>query len=236
MLTLDNQLMLWLNYDGGAWQDAFWWGISNKFTWVALYLTLVVLLIGEAWRLGRLNGRQLALLVVCTAVCILLSDQLSSGLIKPLVQRPRPSHQPGLMEALHYVGDYRGGPFGFVSSHAANTVALCTWLGLLLRTRLSRSLMLTFVLWVIFNCYSRIYLGVHYPGDIICGALVGALAGWLTWRLYAALLPRLFPTLYAEAEPTGADAPLLPAFLAKAQCWPALVFGLTLTVIAFLAL
>lgn len=195
----DHSLMLWLNYDGGTLLDAFWYAVSYKFSWVPLYLAVLCVLVrlGKAQAAGisprameqtasatHLAGhpwRNVLWLVLTTALVILLSDQISSGLIKPLVQRPRPSHEPLLMEQLHYVNGYHGGPFGFVSSHAANTLALAVWLSLLLR---QRSLWCALVVFYVANSYSRIYLGVHYPGDILCGSFIGALCGWLGYILY----------------------------------------------------
>ena len=104
-------------------------------------------------------------------------DQISSSLIKPLVARLRPSHTPLVANMLHYVNDYHGGKFGFVSGHATNTVGIAVFLGLIYHSRLIRWSLFFFAL---FMCYSRIYLGVHYPGDIICGALMGALGAWAT--------------------------------------------------------
>ena len=175
--------MLWLNYDGGAWQDAFWYFVSGKFTWVPLYAVLLWLMYRETRRTHQL--RRLWLMLAVTIVVILLADQLSSGLIKPLVERLRPSHQPGIMEQLHYVGDYRGGRYGFVSSHAANTFALAVWACLLLHRR---ALWIVMACFAVLNCYSRIYLGVHYPGDILCGALLGACCGWLGYWGYKKLV------------------------------------------------
>lgn len=176
---LDHSLMLWMNYDGGACLDTFWYFLSNKYTWVPLYLALLGYMGYDASRRG--GWRQFLVLIGITALIILLADQLASGLIKPWVQRPRPSHQEGIMEQLHYVNGYLGGAYGFVSSHAANTVALAYWVSHLYPRR---SVILGMTLFVVLNCYSRIYLGVHYPGDILCGALIGLLAGVVGVKVY----------------------------------------------------
>lgn len=169
--TLDKELMLWMNYDGGAFQDAFWYFISGKFTWIPLYLLLLGLLVRRC-RVPSFQWKPFVAMLIVTALVVVLSDQIASGLLKNWVARPRPS-QPdsGISEMIHIVNGYRGGHFGFVSSHAANTVGIAIWFSLLLRRRW---LTYTLALWVALNCYSRIYLGVHYPGDILGGLAVGA--------------------------------------------------------------
>lgn len=172
----DHELMLLMNGDGGAFWDQLWYIYSGKFTWIPLY----ALLLWQMYRYCKKNTdidfwRHIAVCVFCTVLLIVLADQIASGIIKPLVCRPRPSHEPGLMEMLHYVNDYHGGAYGFVSSHASNSLAIALWLGWLL-FRKQKTLQILLVIWALFNCYSRIYLGVHYPGDILGGLLVGFLS------------------------------------------------------------
>lgn len=181
----DKELMLWMNYDGGAIQDSVWYFLSGKFTWIPLYL----LLLWQLWRhcsipahpatpkANKCFGFQwkpFAMLLVITVLVVVLSDQIASGLFKNWICRPRPSREDsGISQFIHIVNGYRGGHYGFVSSHASNTMGIALWFSLLLRKRWLTWLL---SLWVLLNCYSRIYLGVHYPGDILGGLIVGILS------------------------------------------------------------
>lgn len=174
--TWDHELMLLMNGDGGVFWDQLWYIYSGKFTWIPLYALLLWLMHKYCKKNTDIDfWRHIAVCVFCTVLLIVLADQIASGIIKPLVCRPRPSHEPGLMEMLHYVNDYHGGAYGFVSSHASNSLAIALWLGWLL-FRKQKTLQILLVIWALFNCYSRIYLGVHYPGDILGGLLVGFLS------------------------------------------------------------
>ena len=111
---------------------------------------------------------------------IVLCDQLSSGLIKPLVERLRPSHEPALNGLVHLVNGYTGGRFGFVSSHAANSFGFAMFSALVFRYK---PYSFVIFVWALFNSYSRIYLGVHYPLDVICGAALGVFLALLVYIL-----------------------------------------------------
>lgn len=170
---IDADALLAINGLNDAFQDAFWWMVSAK--WSSALLLLAIL-----WILLHQNRRHALLAVVMIALAVLLADQVSSGLIKHLVERLRPTHDPSLENAVHVINGYRGGMYGFVSSHAANFFAVGTLLTLVLRQRLVAVSLFT---WALLQCYSRMYLGVHYPGDILGGLLVGMLVGWLVWQL-----------------------------------------------------
>lgn len=105
---------------------------------------------------------------------IFLSDKISVYFFKEVFMRLRPCHNPVIANLVHIVNNHCGGQFGFVSSHATNTFALAVFVGLLLKQKVSW-LLPALVLWATIVSYSRIYLGVHYPGDVICGALLGTI-------------------------------------------------------------
>ena len=173
LVDVDKTALLAVNGMYSVFQDAFWWMVSAK--WSSLLLVLALL-----WILMRQNRRHALLVLLMVAVAVLVADQVSSGLIKHLVERLRPTHDPSLENAVHVINGYRGGMYGFVSSHAANFFAVATLVTLIMRRGLVAAALYG---WGLVQCYSRIYLGVHYPGDILGGMIVGLLAGWLVWCL-----------------------------------------------------
>ena len=129
-----------------------------------------MLLVGLiAWKYR--SWKTVLVILVGFGIAVGLSDFVCSGVIKPIVCRLRPTHEPAL-DPLHLVNGYTGGRYGFCSSHAANTMAVGLLFSLLYRNKIATAGLMT---WVAMNCYSRMYLGVHYPSDIIVGLLIGAL-------------------------------------------------------------
>ena len=173
LMDIDAEALLAVNGLHDLFQDAFWWMVSAK--WSSLLLVLSLL-----WILLHKNRRHALLVIAMLAVAVLVADQVSSGLIKHLVERLRPTHDPSLENAVHVINGYRGGLYGFVSSHAANFFAIATLVSFIMRHRL---VAIALYGWALVQCYSRMYLGVHYPGDILGGIVVGLLAGWLVWCL-----------------------------------------------------
>ncbi len=158
-----------------AYFDSFMWLVTKIATWIPMILMLLYLLyFKKGWR-------KTVAVVLAIALVILIADQVSASIIKPLVERARPSHNESLQSTIHIVNGYRGGPFGFVSSHAANCFGIALLLAMIFKNRLFTW---TMVVWATLMCYSRIYLGVHYPGDIVCGAILGFLAAWLVYRIF----------------------------------------------------
>lgn len=166
-----------LNYNGGTAQDFFWNMMSSRAIWAVPAVALI------AYMLCRKDLRSKTVLVVVSlAVVVALSDQTTSSFMKPFFARLRPSHTPGFMQTLHYVGNYRGALYGFASSHASNSFGAVTFVCLWLRNRRLTVALVTLATCV---CYSRIYLGVHFFGDVLVGALIGTAYGWTVYKVVA---------------------------------------------------
>ena len=178
LIHIDTEILLAINGWHAPWADRLMWIISAKATWIPLYALLIGLLV---WRYRKPAPRSMkwlqkvpvcVVLIVVIAAAIGLADFIASGILKEWVARPRPTRVPELEGVLHLVNGYRSGRFGFVSSHAANTMACALLFSLIWRNKIAT---IGLMLWVAMNCYSRMYLGVHYPTDILGGLIVGSL-------------------------------------------------------------
>jgi undecaprenyl-diphosphatase len=178
---LDTDLFLFLNSINSPFWDDVMWIISARLTWVPLYLIIL-------WMFFRLTGRRVILVTLFVIAAITLSDQLSVHAFKEVFLRLRPCHEPSLEGLVHIVRGKCGGQYGFVSSHAANCFNIAVFSLLLLRKRWFTVIIL---LWAALVSYSRVYLGVHYPGDIIGGALLGAGIGFAIYHSYIYILRNL---------------------------------------------
>ena len=180
--TWDRQLFLFLNGLHTEWLDVLMYWITNKYTWFPVYLLLVSIII---WKY-RTRG-----LVMCLGMvlAVAISDQITSGWMKPFFERLRPCHMPSLQSTVHLVSGC-GGKYGFASSHASTTFGLATTVWLMLR-RWSAGWGWAFA-WSATVAYSRVYVGVHYPTDILIGAIIGFLVGWLVYWLYQWIIPKIF--------------------------------------------
>ena len=171
--TIDQQILLAINGFHAAYFDQAMWLVSNRLSWLLILLAFL-------WALRSKGWRHAAVAIAAIALTVLIADQVSSGLIKHAVERLRPTHQPALAGMVHIVNGYTGGKYGFVSSHAANAFGVALIIGLLMR---SQPALWALMGWAVLQCYSRMYLGVHYLGDIIGGMVVGLLAAWLVYGL-----------------------------------------------------
>lgn len=172
---IDTATTLTINKMGTPALDPIVLFLTDATTWIPLYIILFAVMY------LHLGWKRCLIAAIGIVIAIALADQMASGICKPLFQRPRPTNEPSLEGLVRIVNNYRGGPYGFFSSHAANTCALATFLTLTLRQRLTSFVLL---LYCVINCWTRLYLGVHYVSDILVGLAWGALIGWIIYILY----------------------------------------------------
>ncbi|RAV98644.1 phosphatase PAP2 family protein [Pseudochryseolinea flava] len=174
IIELDKKLLLFLNSFHAPWLDPIMLFITHTTTWIPLYLFLVYLI-------SRDYKKEVWIILLGIVLTILLADQITASIMKPYFERWRPSREPTLQGLVHLVDGYVGGKYGFASSHAANTFGTATFFFLLYRH--SKKWIVILFLWAAVMTYTRIYLGVHYPGDILVGGIIGVLSGIAGFRL-----------------------------------------------------
>ncbi len=174
LINQDIQLFLFLNGLHSSYWDNMMLVITNKYTWIPLY-ALILGYIFYRWK-----PKSAVYIVVGFIVLTVLTDQSSVHLFKNVFERLRPSHNPDLEGLIHIPGS-RGGKFGFISSHATNAFGLAVLSALLFKNKGFRFFIF---FWATIISYSRIYVGKHYPGDIICGGLWGSLLGFIVFQFY----------------------------------------------------
>lgn len=180
--SIDSDLFLFLNGLHSDWLDKVMIAITQMWVWAPLYLILIY------WTVKQ-YGKRCWWIFLTIGIVVLCSDQLSAHVCKPLFQRLRPCYNPDLQDLIYLPKGMAGGRYGFVSSHAANTFAVAAFLAAALRKNRN---WIGFVLyfWAFISSYSRIYLGFHYPGDILCGALLGILIGLILWKVFQLIVVR----------------------------------------------
>jgi len=164
---IDVELLIWINHTlKSDWMDGFMLFASGKLTWLPLYALLLFFLY-------KSNPKKIWIHLIVLTCCIALADQIASSLFKPLVERLRPCHNPAVSIKLLLINGECGGLYGFVSSHAANTFAVFFFFYLKGVFENKKVFLYLLFVWAFIVSLSRVYLGVHYPGDVLCGALVG---------------------------------------------------------------
>ena len=172
----DSSILLVVNGMHSSYFDTFMWLCSRKFEWIPFYLSIIYVLF------RNFNWRVVLYSLVAMGVILLLTDAVSSHFIRPVVARLRPSNlENPISEMIHIVDNHRGGRYGFPSSHASNSWGLVFFVGLLLRRRLLTTFL---ACWALLLCYSRLYLGVHYPGDLLAGMMLGAVVASLVYYVF----------------------------------------------------
>lgn len=191
LISFDTTLTLLLNGSESLWLDRFAMLCTKAWVWVPLYIVLI-------YNIITCTKRPTLWYIIAGAVlCVLISDQVSSSIVKPLVCRPRPTHDPAIMHLVDTVNNYRGGHYGFFSSHAANTMSIAVFISMIMR-RHSAAIALFF--WSLLNCWTRLYLGVHYVGDILVGLAFGAAVGITIYWLVRRFVKEPIPTFPVDAS------------------------------------
>lgn len=170
----DRALFLFLNGLNHPALDQLMYLMTGEMFWIPVFAWML-------WMVYKAYGWKIALLsLLGVALTITLGDRISTELFKNVFLRYRPTHNADIGDLVYTVNDYRGGKYGFVSSHATNSAALAVFIYGLVRQKFPRMSIGVFV-WAAIFSYTRIYLGVHYPADILCGALLGACIGYLVY-------------------------------------------------------
>lgn len=181
LLTYDKELFVWLNSLGSTTWDGLWLFITNKLSFIPLYAILLFLVYKKLGLKGTLIS------VLCIAAMITCTDQLAN-LFKHGFERPRPCRVVDFQDTIRFIAE-RCGRYGYFSAHAASSMAAAVFAGLTLLSKY-RYLIFMLLFWAALVGYSRIYVGVHYPGDVLTGMVIGALLGWGFYRLQQYLIKR----------------------------------------------
>jgi undecaprenyl-diphosphatase len=181
-LQSDHDLFLLLNGVHTHWLDVVMYWVTFKFTWIPLYMLLLAVTI-------RTEHKRSIAIIVTVIAAVVLADKITSGLMKPYFMRLRPCHDPSFTGLIHEVGNC-GGLFGFASSHASTSFAVAVTWFLLLREKVRH--MGWLLLWAALYAYSRVYVGVHYPGDILVGALIGSCVGVIFVKLHNTFIKKYY--------------------------------------------
>lgn len=176
IIEIDRHILSWLNGSESIFLDRWMLALTSGWTWIPLYLSLFYLVVKNNETMS-----QILLVVGCVAGCVAFSDGIADLIVKPMVCRWRPSNDPIFKYTVSVVGNMRGSDYGFFSAHACNTFSLALFFCLLVR---SKVLSISLVVWSLINCYTRMYLGLHYPLDILFGLLWGALVAVSMYYIY----------------------------------------------------
>ena len=176
IIQFDKQLLLMLNGSESTFLDGVALTLTKAATWIPLYVSLLFIVIKN-----NINWRTIVLILTSAGLCVLLAGTVDDEIVKPLVARWRPTHDPQIGSLVDVVNDYRGGNYGFFSAHASNTFSIALFFSLLVRYRW---LTVGLVTYSLTNCWTRMYLGVHYPGDITVGLLWGTIVALGVYTLF----------------------------------------------------
>ena len=183
LISLDKQWLLAVNGSDSLYLDRVAHVLTTALTWLPLYLSLFYVVLHN-----NENFRKVLYVLAGAGLCVLLTGTVDDMIVKPMVARWRPTHDPEIGMLVDVVDGYRGGRYGFFSAHASNTFSIAVYFCWLIRSRL---LSIALVIWSFTNCWTRMYLGVHFPGDILVGLTWGLIVGTCVYYLYYRATRRL---------------------------------------------
>lgn len=183
--NIDLAILQMINGSESSFLDGLMVTLTSGFTWIPLYIALLYLVISN-----NDNMTKIMLIILCGIGCVVFSGGICDFIIKPMIGRIRPINDDMLDGIIYTVGDMSNKDFSFFSSHAANTTSLTMFFALLVR---NRKFTVAMTVWALVNCYTRLYLGMHYPFDVLVGIAWGALVGLLLYSVYLRVYDRMFP-------------------------------------------
>ena len=185
LVEIDREILSFFNGSDSLFIDNLAVFLTSGVTWIPLYLALLYVVIKN-----NETMKQIMLVIGCVCLCIILSDGLADFIMKPMVGRFRPSQDPLLKYAVGVVNGTRGTLYGFFSAHASNTFCIAVFFSLLVR---NSKFVTAMIAWSLVNCWTRMYLGLHYPGDILAGLLWGSMVGAFVYFVYIKAYLRMYP-------------------------------------------
>lgn len=185
ILDYDRMALSWFNGSDSIFMDQWMTVLTSGFTWIPLYVALLYLIVKNNETMA-----QIILTVGCVIGGIMLADTVADLWMKPFVGRWRPSNDPIYKYVVNIVNGMRGSDYGFFSAHAANTFAIAMFFCMLVRSHI---LGIALISWSLINCYTRMYLGLHYPLDIVCGLVWGAASGGFAYCIFKNIYNRITP-------------------------------------------
>lgn len=191
LITFDKDLLLQLNGSDSPFWDGFMWAATSSIVWIPAGLVLLYIIMKN-------NTRGKAVFTIFMLVmCVFVANIISGEICKPYFSRLRPVNDPSIMYLVDTVNDFRPDSFSFLSSHSANSFALAVFASLLIRKCWFGFSMIA---WAVLHAFTRIYLGVHFPGDIIFGILDGVIVAFIFYFLYSFLYKRIFPETHFSPD------------------------------------
>lgn len=175
LIEIDEQFLLAINGCHNEYFDHFMYLFSDRWIWVPMYGAILYVMI------RNFSFRKMIVCLAAMALTITIADQVGASIIRPIVERLRPSNPENpISEVVHIVNNYRSGRYGFPSCHAANTFGLAFFVCFLFRQRWLTAFLM---FWAVVTCYSRVYLGLHYPGDLLAGMILGLISASIVYLI-----------------------------------------------------